>query len=225
MIDSSTPRPQRIRRRGNATLAAFLVVVAVAIGCGRGPSDTAARAASEDVFTYPIPAEGVPVRHLVEDAERVLAKKITCSETALAQTKPIRIVGLPREPRPDALRLFQALFLTLRLSLVEVPGLGLVLESRDSSGSSIRSGGFYWIDDVASQKGQHPIKAVILLRHASAQDLRDAILPFFDPRNARFNELIEPNGWVVDAPPATIVRMLEVVRALDVPPDSMPTTR
>jgi hypothetical protein len=182
---------------------------------------------SPDELIYPIPAEGLPVKRVVADAERILGRKIVCSELALAYDKPIRIVGLPRSARSEALRLFQALFLTLRLQLSDSDGMGqaLSLDFLASSGLSIRGGGFYWIDDIASQTVEHQIKAVILLRYIRAEDIRDSIIPVF-ARTDWFNELSAPNGWLVQAPPATILRMLKVVRTLDVAPtDSMPTTR
>jgi hypothetical protein len=221
-----SPRHRPTWRRAIVVLLLPAFAVALASGCGR--ADVATQRAPQELFTYPVPVEGVSVQHVVGDAERILGRKITCSEAALAQTKPVRIVGLPRAPRAEVLPLFQALFLTLPLRLFEPDDMkpGLFLETLDSSGSAIRGGGFYWIDDVASQTVQHPIKAVILLRHARAQDLRNAMMAFHDPRNAWFNELTDPNGWLVEAPTATILRMLEAVRALDVPPaDSMPTSR
>jgi hypothetical protein len=90
------------------------------IGCDR--ATRAAAPVPSDELTYPIPAEGLSVKRVVEDAERILGKKIPCSECALAQSRPIKIAGLPRAPRTDALRLFQAIFMTVQLSLVEPYG-------------------------------------------------------------------------------------------------------
>jgi hypothetical protein len=206
MVDWYGPRHRRHRHAGTAPVVAFLAAVALAIGCERGSADVASPSSPVDLFAYPVPAEGVSVQRLVEDAKRLLGKNITCSETALADTRPIRIVGLHRAPNAEALRVFQSLFLTNRLRLFELEDQesGLFLETLDSSGRSIRGGGFYWIDDVASQEVHHPIKVVILLRHARAYDLRATVVPLFNPRDARFEELIAPEGWLVEAPPATI---------------------
>src|SRR5438105_13219623 len=108
-------------RFGPAARAALLVVGMLwTVGCDRSAQRSASGPVDE--ITYPIPADGFSVRRVAEDAERILSRKITCTECALADSRPIRIAGLPRTPRADALRLFQAIFLTHELSLVVYGG-------------------------------------------------------------------------------------------------------
>jgi hypothetical protein len=207
--------------------AVLVLAILCALGCSPDAPHPAALHA-EDVLTYPIPPEGLSVKRVVEDAERILGRKISCTECALAES-PVKITGLPRARRSEALRLFQAIFVTRGLSLGTL-GMepSLFLECLDTTGSSIRlrRGRFVWIDDVASEQGEAVVNTVILTKHLPVSAMREAVTPLFDSRLSCYGEFYELGGWVVRAPPATILKMLDVVRALDVPPTSAaPTSR
>lgn len=187
------------------------------VGCDHSEQRSASGPADE--ITYPIPAEGLSVRRALEDATRILGRKIIGTECVLAESRPIRIAGLPRAPTADALRLFQAIFLTLQLSLVEYGGgPGLILESLDINSIPIRWGRYVWVDDVGSESGDAMINTVILTKHVPGSEIRDAVISLHDPRSSWFIELGELRGWIVRESPATIVKMLAVVRTMDVPP-------
>jgi hypothetical protein len=228
VASARTRRSSGTRRTGAGTL--FVVAMLWAVGCERqGPP--AAIPPPADEIIYSIPAEGLSLRRVVEDAERILGRKIPCSECAQAQTRPIKIAGRPRAARAEALRMFQAIFVTVLLSLVEPSGTepSLILECLDTSGRSIRKGPFVWIDDVAAEQGDAPVSTVILTKHVPPSEVRDALIPLFDGRLSYCNELPALRGWIVRGPPATILKILAVVRALDKPPPASrsvgPTTR
>jgi hypothetical protein len=203
-----------------------MVAMLYAVGCERQPPPAAPPAAVDEV-TYSIAPEGFTVERVVADAERILGRKIPLSECAQAQTRPIKIAGRPRAPRAEAVRMFQALFVTVLLHLVELTGTepSLLLECHDSSGRSIRKGPFVWIDDVAAEQVDAPVSTVILTKHVPPSEIRDSLTPLFDGRLSYANELPELRGWIVRGPPATILKVLAVVRALDVPRPTTGTSR
>jgi hypothetical protein len=214
---------QCARRAARATL--LIVATLCSVGCDRSRPNLPAGLPADDDLTYPIPPEGLPVKRVVEDAERILGRKISCTECALAES-PVKITGLPRARRSEALRLFQAIFVTRGLSLGTL-GMepSLFLECLDTTGSSIRRGRFVWVDDVVSEPGDAVINTVILTKQFRPDEIRNSLSPLFDGGLSYFTELYDLRGWIVRGPPATILKVLAVVRDLDVPTPTTGTSR